>query len=77
MIEPTDIHAMRRVSRMFGRMLAEAEHHVGHGETCPFVRHGDDMFFTKEALDTLVEQYEREHGPVALLFMQGSQTPVA
>lgn len=72
MITPTDIHAIKRVSRMLGRMLQETERHAGHGETCPFDRVETlrDLLDTKDALDTLAAKYEEAMGTVPPLWAE-------
>lgn len=64
MITPTDVHALRRVSRMFGRMQEEAKKHEGHGDSCPFANADmvEDVFMTREAIDALVAAYEEQAG---------------
>lgn len=69
MMTATDVHAMRRISRMCGRVLAEAANHVGHNDSCPFA---DTVYLAavnnvRAHCDAMIESYEERHGPVPLL----------
>lgn len=65
----TDVHALRRVLRMCHRVLAEAEHHVGHNDSCPFADEG----YLRAVRDMMgqctftIEAYEEAKGPVPQL----------